>query len=145
MEGNPNLCTGYALENRMIVNRVAADQFHESRVRRLASFFKTLRDTLFASAVRHRENPRVVLLSPGPASSGYFEDVYLARYLGLTLVEGGDLATRDDRVFVKTLGGLVPVDVIFSRGSEGGIDPLELGGGSPHGVPGLLQARAKAA
>lgn len=132
--------TGYALENRMIVNRVAADHFHEARVRRLASFFKTLRDTLFASAVRHRENPRVVLLSPGPASSGYFEDVYLARYLGYTLVEGGDLTVRDNAVFMKTLGGLLPVDVVLRRLLDSDCDPLELRSERMLGVPGLLQA-----
>ncbi|MEQ1671024.1 MAG: circularly permuted type 2 ATP-grasp protein, partial [Hyphomicrobium sp.] len=69
----------------------------------------------------------------------YFEDVYLSRYLGYTLVEGADLAVRDDRVFLKTLAGLAPIDVIISRGTEHGIDPLELGGGEPHGIPGLLR------
>src|SRR5690606_13679709 len=76
----------------------------------------------------------------GPRYSSYFEDVYLARYLGYTLVEGGDLAVRDEKVFLKTLAGLVPIDVIFSRAGELGLDPLELGGHEPHGVGGLLQA-----
>ena len=53
-----------------------------------------------------RDNPRVVLLTPGPHNETYFEHAYLARYLGFTLVEGGDLTVRDSRVFLKTLDGL---------------------------------------
>ena len=74
-----------------------------------------LRRTLQSLALGHRENPRVVLLSPGPRSNTYFEDAYLARYLGYTLVEGGDLTVRNTSVFLKTLGGLLPVDVILRR------------------------------
>ncbi len=85
--------------------------FHDCQVERLASFFITLRETLQDLAQQHRENPRIVLLSHGPQSTTYFEDAYLARYLGYTLVTGGDLAVRDNRVFLKTLGGLLPVDV----------------------------------
>ena len=93
-----------------------------------------------ARAPRASENPRIVLLTMGPRHSLYFEDVYLARYLGYTLVEGGDLAVRDNQVFLKTLSRLVPVDVVFSRGFESGIDPLELGGNAPQGVSGVLNA-----
>jgi len=131
---------GYAVENRVVVSRVLAEQYHDARVRRLAPFFKTLRETLLASATRHRENPRVVLLSPGPSSSAYFEDAYLARYLGYTLVEGGDLTVRDNSVYLKTLGGLVPVDVLLRRLQDDDSDPLELRGENMSGVPGLLQA-----
>jgi uncharacterized circularly permuted ATP-grasp superfamily protein/uncharacterized alpha-E superfamily protein len=134
---------GYALENRIVTSRTIPQLMHRVGVQRLAPFFIRLQNALKKRAPRPGENPRIVLLTSGTRHPHYFEDVYLARYLGLTLVEGGDLATRDDHVFVKTLGGLVQVDVIFSRGSEGGIDPLELGGGSPHGVPGLLQAIRK--
>lgn len=131
---------GYAVENRLVVSRVLAENFHDARVRRLAGFFKTLRDSLYASATRHRENPRVVLLSPGPSSSAYFEDAYLARYLGFTLVEGGDLTVRDNAVFLKTLGGLIPVDVVLRRLQDDDCDPLELRGETMLGVPGLVQA-----
>lgn len=131
---------GYALENRLVVSRVLAEEFHDARVRRHATFFKSLRDSLFSSATRHRENPRVVLLTPGPSSSAYFEDVYLARYLGYTLVEGGDLTVRDNAVFLKTLGGLLPVDVILRRLQDTECDPLELRTESMFGVAGLLQA-----
>ncbi len=131
---------GYALENRLVVSRVLAEEFHDARVRRHATFFKSLRDSLFSSATRHRENPRVVLLTPGPSSSAYFEDVYLARYLGYTLVEGGDLTVGDNAVFLKTLGGLLPVDVILRRLQDTECDPLELRTESMFGVAGLLQA-----
>ena len=114
--------------------------FHHCRVERLAGFFMTLRDTLGDLALRHRENPQTVLLSPGPASPTYFEDSYLARYLGYTLVEGEDLTVRDNRVYLKTLGGLINVDVVMRRVRQEFCDPLELGGRSRQGVPGLTHA-----
>ena len=81
-----------------------------------------------------------MLLSPGPTSPTYFEDSYLARYLGYTLVEGEDLTVRDNRVFLKTLGGLVTVDVVLRRVRDVECDPLELDGHSQPGVPGLVHA-----
>ena len=76
--------------------------------------------------MQRSDNPRVVLLSPGPRSPSYFEDAYLARYLGYTLVEGGDLTVRGTNVYLKTLGGLLPVDVILRRMHDEEADPLEL-------------------
>ena len=87
-----------------------------------------------------RENPRIVVLTPGPYNETYFEHAFLARYLGYTLVEGGDLTVRENRVFLKTLGGLLPVDVIVRRQDDHFCDPLELRGDSMLGVPGLVQA-----
>ncbi|MBI2479183.1 MAG: circularly permuted type 2 ATP-grasp protein, partial [Planctomycetia bacterium] len=111
----------------------------DCKVERLAPFFISLRKTL-GELAPHRESPRIVILTHGPTGPNYFEDAYLARYLGYTLVEGGDLAVRDDRVFMKTLAGLLPVDVIFRRLSDEYCDPLELHGDASFGVPGLLQA-----
>ena len=85
----------------------------------------SVRETLHGLAAHHRDNPRIVLLSPGPLSPTYFEDAYLARYLGYTLVEGGDLTVRDNRVYLKTLGGLIQVDVILRRVPDDQCDPLE--------------------
>ena len=130
---------GYAVENRIVISRTLPEQFQELNVVRLASFFMALQNTLASLARNHRDNPRVVLLSPGPRSSRYFEDVYLARYLGYTLVEGGDLTVRGDGVYLKTLGGLLSVDVIIRRMGDGQCDPLELNPNSPAGIPGLLQ------
>ncbi len=131
---------GYALENRIVISRMLPSIFHDCQVERLASFFITLRETLQDLAQQHRENPRIVLLSHGPQSTTYFEDAYLARYLGYTLVTGGDLAVRDNRVFLKTLGGLLPVDVILRRLYDEDCDPLELRADSEYGVPALVHA-----
>ncbi len=129
----------FALENRIAASRTLPPALSDPAVCRLAPFFLTLQNSLRTLGSRLSDNPRIVLLSPGAKYPYYFEDVYLARYLGYTLVEGADLAVRHDRVFLKTLAGLVPIDVIISRGVERGIDPLELGGGEPHGIPGLLK------
>jgi uncharacterized circularly permuted ATP-grasp superfamily protein/uncharacterized alpha-E superfamily protein len=131
---------GYALENRIVMTRTLPEAFRDCRVHRLALFFQTFRDTLRALAPRNKENPRVVLLTPGPYNETYFEHAYLARYLGYSLVEGGDLTVRDNRVFLKVLGGLQPVEVIFRRLDDDFCDPLELRPDSFLGVPGLVHA-----
>ena len=131
---------GYALENRLVTTRVLPDVFRASHIRRLANFFQTYRDALQRLVPANRENPRIVLLTPGPYNETYFEHAFLARYLGYTLVEGGDLTVRDNRVYLKTLGGLLPVDVIVRRQDDQFCDPLELRGDSMLGVPALVQA-----
>ncbi len=130
---------GYALENRSIVSRVLQDEFRACRVERLAGFFAARREGLKALAP-WTDTPQTVLLTPGPLSETYFEHAYLARQFGLPLVEGGDLTVRDRRVFLKTLEGLQPVDVIVRRVDDTYCDPLELRGGSFLGVPGLVEA-----
>jgi uncharacterized circularly permuted ATP-grasp superfamily protein/uncharacterized alpha-E superfamily protein len=133
---------GYALDNRIVISRMLPDVFHQCRVQRLAPFFIAAQEALRSLAPQHRENPRVALLSHGPTSTDYFEDAYLARYLGYTLVEGGDLAVRGGQVVLKTLGGLLPVDVIVRRQNSNDCDPLELGP-TDRGIAGLTQtARA---
>ncbi|MEO5822357.1 MAG: circularly permuted type 2 ATP-grasp protein [Vicinamibacteraceae bacterium] len=131
---------GYALENRIVLSRSLPEAFRDCRVQRLAPFFRALREMLHALAPRPSEAPRVVLLTSGPFNETYFEHAYLARYLGLTLVEGGDLTVRDEGVFLKTVEGLQPVDVILRRMDDGFCDPLELRGDSSLGVAGLVQA-----
>lgn len=131
---------GFALENRIVSSRTIPSSFKSLPVERLAPFFVRLQNSLRKRALKNPDSPRIVLLSSGPDHPYYFEDVYLARYLGYTLVEGGDLAVRSDCVFLKTLSGLIPVDIVLARCAEAGLDPLELGGGSAHGVPGLLNA-----
>ncbi|MGE4221060.1 MAG: circularly permuted type 2 ATP-grasp protein [Alphaproteobacteria bacterium] len=130
---------GYALENRIVESRVLPDLIHNARVERLAAFFRDLRESLRAR-LPHRDDPRIVLLTPGPFNETYFEHVYLARYLGLTLVEGADLTVRDDAVFLRTLTGLQQVDVILRRLDDDFCDPLELRDDSSLGVAGLVQA-----
>jgi uncharacterized circularly permuted ATP-grasp superfamily protein/uncharacterized alpha-E superfamily protein len=131
---------GYALENRIVTSRVLPDAFRNGNVERLALFFRAMRQTLTALAPHHRDNPRIVLLSPGPYSVTYFEQAFLAQYLGYMLVEGADLTVRDGHVFLKTLGGLHPVDVILRRMNDDYCDPLALRADSALGIPGLLQA-----
>ncbi len=131
---------GYALENRIVLSRALPDLFRDCNVRRLAQFFLTFRETLIAAAPRNKDNPRVVVLTSGPYSETYFEHSYLARYLGYTLVEGGDLTVRDSQVYLKTLAGLEPVDVILRRLDDDYCDPLELRSDSFLGIAGLVQA-----
>jgi uncharacterized circularly permuted ATP-grasp superfamily protein/uncharacterized alpha-E superfamily protein len=131
---------GYAVENRIVISRIFPHLFHHCQVQRLAGFFICLRDSLRDLAARYRDAPNTVLLSSGPRNPTYFEDAYLARYLGYTLVEGEDLTVRDNRVFLKTLGGLVNVDVVLRRVRDRDCDPLELNVESRHGVPGLTHA-----
>ena len=132
---------GYALENRIVLLRSLPETFRDCQVHRLASFFRAQRATLLALAPQPQDHqPRVVLLTPGPYNETYFEHAYLARYLGFTLVEGGDLTVRDRRVFLKTLEGLQPVDVIFRRLDDSFCDPLELRSDSSLGVAGLVEA-----
>jgi uncharacterized circularly permuted ATP-grasp superfamily protein/uncharacterized alpha-E superfamily protein len=131
---------GYALGNRLIGARIWADPFRQCHVQRVARFFRELQVTLGRLGSRRAENPRVVVLTPGPFNETYFEQVWLARYLGYTLVEGQDLTVRDDRVFLKTLSGLEPVDVILRRVDDDWCDPLELRNDSMLGVAGLVRA-----
>ena len=129
---------GYALENRLVVSQTFPDSFGDMRVARLASFFNTYRENVYALAASRRD--RAVLLTPGPYNESYFEHVYLAHYLGLTLVEGDDLAVRDGQVYLKTLTGLERVGAIFRRVDSDFCDPLEFRGDSALGVPGLVEA-----
>jgi len=131
--------TGYALENRLVLSRMLPELFRDCQVQRLAPFFQAFRDLLQSIAPHNRDNPRIVLLTPGPYNETYFEHAFLAGYLGYTLVEGGDLLVRGNRVYLKLLGGLQPVDVILRRVDDDYCDPLELRGNSFLGVPGLLQ------
>jgi uncharacterized circularly permuted ATP-grasp superfamily protein/uncharacterized alpha-E superfamily protein len=131
---------GYALENRIVVSRLLAQLFRDCKVERLAPFFSTLRESLATLAPRGREQPRVVLLTPGAYNETYFEHAYLARYLGYSLVEGADLTVRDQTVYLKTLGGLERVDVILRRMDDGFCDPLSLRSDSSLGIAGLVRA-----
>ncbi len=132
---------GYALENRLVISRLFADLFRDLKVRRVAGFFATLRDSLGHWAPKDDGGaPLVVLLTAGPSADTYFEHAYLARYLGLPLVESGDLTVRDSRVWLKTLSGLKRVHAILRRLEDDNCDPLELRADSSLGVAGLVDA-----
>ncbi|MBT9475259.1 MAG: circularly permuted type 2 ATP-grasp protein, partial [Polaromonas sp.] len=132
---------GYLLENRLTISRLFPEAFREMNVQRLADAYKSLMDGLKAmSPTQHGEgDSRVVLLTPGPYNETYFEHAYLARFLGLTLVEGSDLMVKGDRLYLKTLRGLEPVHGLLKRLDDEFLDPLELRADSTLGVPGLLQ------
>ncbi|MES2635273.1 MAG: circularly permuted type 2 ATP-grasp protein [Pseudomonadota bacterium] len=130
---------GYLLENRLITSRLFPEAFRDLNVQRLAATYRALMESIRAMCPTTDE-PRIVLLTPGPYNETYFEHAYLARYLGLTLVEGSDLTVRGERLYLKTLQGLEPVHGILKRLDDEFLDPLELRSDSRLGVPGLLQA-----
>ncbi len=129
---------GFALENRIIVSRSLPDLFDETGVQRLSSFFQTFSEHFLEFS--QRDDPLAVVLSPGPQNVAYFEHAYLSRYLGYPVVEGSDLTVRDDRLYLKTVDGLKPVDLVLRRIYSDLCDPLELSTDSTLGIPGLLQS-----
>jgi uncharacterized circularly permuted ATP-grasp superfamily protein/uncharacterized alpha-E superfamily protein len=132
--------SGLALEHRLIVSRVFPSLFRDSHVHRLAHYFRGMRRALLALAPPERDDPRIVVLTDGPASAAYFEHSYLASYLGYPLVEPGDLTVRRGRVWLRALDGLQQVDVVLRGVPDEACDPLELRSGVGNGVPGLVEA-----
>ena len=142
---------GYALENRAIISPTFPDLLRELKVQPVSPFFRTMHDSLVhwgrlcaahgdaPAPLRDGEAPLIVVLTPGPRTETYYEQAYLARYLGLPLVEGGDLTVRDGVVYLKTLAGLHRVHAIMRRVDDESCDPLELQS-SMLGVAGLTQA-----
>jgi uncharacterized circularly permuted ATP-grasp superfamily protein/uncharacterized alpha-E superfamily protein len=131
---------GYALENRVVLSRIFPLLYRDCRVQRLAGFFRTLLELTERMAPRAQERGQTVVLTPGPYNETYFEHAYLARYLGLPLVEGGDLTVRGNVVYLKTLSGLTRIDVILRRTDDSFCDPLALRADSSLGVAGLVGA-----
>ncbi|KQT85608.1 hypothetical protein ASG48_07885 [Aurantimonas sp. Leaf443] len=129
---------GFALENRVATSKAFPDLSREMNVARLAGFFQAFRETLYGLA--EPGAPRIGLLTPGPLNDTYYEHFYLARYLGLLLLEGGDLVIREDRAHVRTVDGTQPISVLWRRLDADFVDPLELFSGSRIGTPGLLRA-----
>jgi len=130
---------GYLLENRLLISRQFPQAFEAMNIQRLAATYRVWVESLKAHSPEGA-NAHVALLTPGPYNETYFEHAYLARYLGLTLVEGHDLTVRDERVYLRTLRGLEPVHVLLKRLDDEFLDPLELRADSTLGIPGLLQA-----
>jgi uncharacterized circularly permuted ATP-grasp superfamily protein/uncharacterized alpha-E superfamily protein len=131
---------GYALENRITLARALPGMYRDAPLKRLAGFLQAQHRCLASLSRGRREQPNIVLLTPGPGSPGYFEHAWLANYMNFALVEGDDLVVRDGQVSVRTLGGLDQVDVILRHINDPWCDPLELRPDSLLGVPGLLQA-----
>src|SRR5580658_2654814 len=129
---------GYAIENRLALSRAIPDIYRTARVERVAPFFQALQAELVA--LNRQDDARTCLLTPGPMNETYFEHAYLARYLGLLLVDGEDLIARDDGVFIRTVSGLRRTEVLLRRVDADFADPLELNAASRLGVAGLLKA-----
>ncbi|MCO6046545.1 circularly permuted type 2 ATP-grasp protein [Aeoliella sp. ICT_H6.2] len=131
---------GFALENRVVISRMLPDVFRSMNVQRLAPFFIQFKEKVRELSPHGEENPRIAIYTRGPKHENYFEDAYLARYLGYTLVEGDDLAIRENRVWLKTLDGLLPIHVLVRRPNSEACDPLEFSDESTLGVAGLLNS-----
>jgi uncharacterized circularly permuted ATP-grasp superfamily protein/uncharacterized alpha-E superfamily protein len=130
---------GYALENRSALGRILPELFKGHQVNKLGGFFNSIMEAFVNIAPQGKDQPRVVLLTPGPANETYFEHAFLSSYLGFTLVQGEDLLVRDGYVWIKTVEGLEKVDIILRRVDDSFCDPLELREDSHLGVPGLLE------
>ncbi len=129
---------GFALENRVATTRALSDIYGEMHVHRLAGFFRRFRDALIGMA---KENDgRVAILTPGPLNETYYEHAYIARYLGIMLLEGEDLTVSGGKLMVRTVSGLMPISVLWRRLDAAFADPLELRPDSQIGTPGLVEA-----
>lgn len=130
----------YMLENRMAMKRAFPQLLQSLPVRPVDSYGTMLRDTLAHLAPSGVVEPVIVLLTPGVYNSAYFEHCYLARQMGIPIVEGRDLIVRGDRVFMRTTRGLVQVHVIYRRIDDDFLDPTIFRKDSMLGVPGLVNA-----
>ncbi len=130
---------GNLLGNRLAVASQFPEAFQALRVQGLAGAYRALMDNL-KTMCPSGANAHLALLTPGPYNETYFEQACLAHHLGLSLVEGSDLIVRDERLYLKTLKGLVQVHGLLTRVDDEYLDPLELRADSALGVPGLLQA-----
>ncbi len=133
---------GFVLANRVALTHVTGDVFKQVNAVRLAAHCQRLQNALTTHA--GRDNAAIALLTPGPHHEDYFSHAYLARYLGLLLVEGSDLRTRGNRVYLKTLEGLKEIDLIVRCVDGRQIDPLELDPGGFMGPAGLLRVNREA-
>jgi uncharacterized circularly permuted ATP-grasp superfamily protein len=133
----------YMLENREITKRIFPDLLADSKVRQVAPYPNILYRNLVALAPPDVSNPNIVLLTPGVFNSAYYEHTFLARYMGIELVEGRDLFVNDHKVYMKTTRGPKRVDVIYRRLDDEFLDPLVFRPDSILGVPGLMSAYRK--
>jgi uncharacterized circularly permuted ATP-grasp superfamily protein len=130
----------YVLANRQVLKRVVPEIFSGYQVRPIDGYSQQLVAALRWLAPPGVDNPEVVLLTPGIHNSAYFEHLYLAKQMGVELVEGGDLLVRDSRVYTRTTAGLSPVHVIYRRIDDDFLDPVFGSPDSLVGVPGLVNA-----
>jgi uncharacterized circularly permuted ATP-grasp superfamily protein len=142
LEDNLRVPSGvsYMLTNRRIMKRIFPQLFQHYNVRPIEHYTQLLLGALRSLAPEGRPEPNIVLLSPGVFNSAYYEHAYLARQMGIELVEGRDLVTHDNVVYMRTTNGLRRVDVIYRRVDDDFIDPLSFRADSILGVAGLFNA-----
>lgn len=133
----------YMLENREVTKRIFPDMLVANHVRRVSNYPLILHDILKQMASTQISNPTVVLLTPGIYNSAYYEHAFLARQMGISLVEGRDLVVDNHKVYMKTTNGLKPVHVIYRRVDDEFLDPLTYRPDSALGVSGLMSAYRK--
>ncbi len=145
LEDNARCPSGvsYVIQNRQVMRRVFPNLFAQHRVRPVEDYSQELLNVLRYIAPAGRTNPTVVLLTPGIYNSAYFEHSFLARSMGIEIVEGRDLIARDGKIFMRTTKGLQPVDVIYRRINDDFLDPKVFRKDSGLGVPGLVDAHRK--
>ncbi|MDZ4717977.1 MAG: circularly permuted type 2 ATP-grasp protein [Roseiflexaceae bacterium] len=142
LEDNLRVPSGvsYMLVNRQVMKRVFPLLFQRYNVRPVEHYGRALLTTLQALAPSERQNPTIVLLTPGVYNSAYFEHTFLARLMGIQLVEGRDLLVHENIVYMRTTAGLQRVDVIYRRIDDDFLDPLAFRSDSTLGVAGLMNA-----
>ncbi len=142
LEDNARTPSGvsYVVENRHLMLRAFPDMMAGMRLRPVDDYGRRLREALTEIAPEGIDNPQVVLMSPGIYNSAYFEHVFLAREMGVPLVEGADLFVEDERVWMRTTGGKWPVHTIYRRISDDFLDPTVFRADSQLGVPGIINA-----
>jgi uncharacterized circularly permuted ATP-grasp superfamily protein len=133
----------YMLENREVTKRIFPEMLSANRVRMINSYPLELNNILASLSPRAVEQPNVVILTPGVFNSAYYEHTFLARQMGIPLVEGRDLLVDNQKVFMKTTSGLQQVDVVYRRIDDEYIDPLVFKPDSLLGVPGIMTAYRK--
>jgi uncharacterized circularly permuted ATP-grasp superfamily protein len=145
LEDNLRVPSGvsYMLENRTVTKRVLPELFEHSEILPNSDYPGKLYDMLCSLAPEQKPHPEIVVLTPGIYNSAYFEHSFLAQQMGVELVQGSDLLVEDDHVFMKTIKGLAPVDVIYRRIDDLFLDPLAFNPDSMLGVPGLMGAWLK--
>ena len=145
LEDNLRVPSGvsYMLENRTVTKRVFPELFENYDIQPIAEYPGQLFETLASIAPCKKDNPGIVVLTPGIYNSAYFEHSFLAQQMGAELVQGSDLVVEDDHVYMKTINGLALVDVIYRRIDDLFIDPSVFNKDSTLGVAGLLKAWLK--
>lgn len=133
----------YMIENREITKRIFPELLNQNKVKSVSDYPNILHQNLLALSPRSVPKPNIVLLTPGIYNSAYFEHTFLARFMGIELVEGRDLVVNNNHVFMKTTTGLKQVDVIYRRVDDEFLDPLVFRADSMLGVPGLMSAYRK--